>query len=63
MLLGDVAFLGLPRRRQVALDNLRRTLAILLALAVIGDLFTPQERGKYQGLFGAVFGVLVRTQD
>ena len=28
-----------------------------VALAVIGDLFTPQERGKYQGLFGAVFGV------
>jgi MFS family permease len=24
---------------------------------VIGDLFTPAERGKYQGLFGAVFGV------
>jgi EmrB/QacA subfamily drug resistance transporter len=28
-----------------------------IALAVIGDLFTPQERGKYQGLFGLVFGV------
>ena len=28
-----------------------------IALAVIGDLFTPQERGRYQGLFGAVFGV------
>lgn len=28
-----------------------------VALAVIGDLFTPAERGKYQGLFGAVFGV------
>ena len=28
-----------------------------IALAVIGDLFTPQERGKYQGLFGAVFGL------
>jgi len=28
-----------------------------VALAVIGDLFSPQERGKYQGLFGAVFGV------
>ena len=28
-----------------------------VALAVIGDLYTPAERGKYQGLFGAVFGV------
>ena len=28
-----------------------------VSLAVIGDLFTPAERGKYQGLFGAVFGV------
>src|SRR6478672_10098186 len=28
-----------------------------VALAIIGDLFSPQERGKYQGLFGAVFGI------
>jgi EmrB/QacA subfamily drug resistance transporter len=27
-----------------------------IALAVIGDLFTPAERGKYQGLFGLAFG-------
>jgi EmrB/QacA subfamily drug resistance transporter len=27
-----------------------------IALAVIGDLFTPAERGKYQGIFAAVFG-------
>ena len=28
-----------------------------ISLAVIGDLFTPAERGKYQGIFGAVFGL------
>src|SRR6476659_2363611 len=28
-----------------------------IALAIIGDMFSPAERGKYQGLFGAVFGV------
>jgi EmrB/QacA subfamily drug resistance transporter len=28
-----------------------------VALAVIGDIFAPSERGKYQGFFGAVFGV------
>lgn len=27
------------------------------ALAVIADLFVPAERGKFQGLFGAVFGL------
>lgn len=28
-----------------------------ISLAIIGDLFTPRERGRYQGLFGAVFGI------
>jgi EmrB/QacA subfamily drug resistance transporter len=28
-----------------------------IALAIIGDIFSPSERGKYQGFFGAVFGV------
>src|ERR1700730_6380166 len=28
-----------------------------IAIAVIGDLFTPRERGKWQGLTGALFGL------
>jgi EmrB/QacA subfamily drug resistance transporter len=28
-----------------------------IALATIGDLYSPKERGRYQGLFGAVFGL------
>src|SRR5690348_10390493 len=28
-----------------------------IALAIIGDLFSPAERGKWQGLFVAVFGL------
>jgi EmrB/QacA subfamily drug resistance transporter len=28
-----------------------------ISLAVVGDLFSPAERGKYQGLFAAVFGL------
>ena len=30
---------------------------IVTTMAVIGDIVPPRERGKYQGLFGAVFGV------
>src|SRR5437867_3247336 len=28
-----------------------------ISLAVIGDIFAPSERGRYQGLFGGVFGL------
>jgi EmrB/QacA subfamily drug resistance transporter len=28
-----------------------------LALAIVGDIIPPRERGRYQGLFGAVFGI------
>jgi EmrB/QacA subfamily drug resistance transporter len=30
---------------------------IVLAQSVIGDVVAPRERGRYQGLFGAVFGI------
>src|SRR6476469_4296833 len=30
---------------------------IVLTLAVVGDIFSPRARGRYQGFFGAVFGV------
>ncbi len=30
---------------------------IVVIIAVIGDLIPPRERGRYQGFFGAVFGV------
>ncbi|MET7799709.1 MDR family MFS transporter [Streptomyces decoyicus] len=29
---------------------------IVLSIAIVGDIVSPRERGKYQGLFGAVFG-------
>jgi EmrB/QacA subfamily drug resistance transporter len=28
-----------------------------VSLAIIGDIFAPSERGKYQGFFGAIFGI------
>ena len=31
-----------------------------VALSIIGDIFAPSERGKYQGFFGAVMGSSVR---
>ena len=40
-----------------ALQGLGAGGLIVLTQAVIGDVVPPRERGKYQGLFGAVFGV------
>ena len=28
-----------------------------LAMAIMGDVVPPRERGRYQGYFGAVFGI------
>lgn len=40
-----------------ALQGLGAGALFPISLAIIGDLFTPRERGRYQGLFGAVFGL------
>lgn len=40
-----------------ALQGLGGAAILTNALAVIGDVFTPEERPRYQGLFGAVFGL------
>src|ERR1700730_11265264 len=40
-----------------ALQGLGAGAIFPIALAVIGDLFSARERGRYQGLFGAVFGL------
>src|SRR5256885_7288123 len=40
-----------------ALQGLGAGALFPIALAVIGDLFEPAERGKYQGFVGAVFGL------
>src|SRR5947209_6158641 len=40
-----------------ALQGLGAGALMPIAIAVVGDLFTPRERGKWQGVTGAVFGI------
>src|SRR3989442_6036771 len=40
-----------------AFQGLGAAALIPIAIAVVGDLFTPRERGKWQGLTGGVFGL------
>lgn len=40
-----------------ALQGLGAGALFPISLAIVGDLFSPRERGRYQGLFGAVFGL------
>ena len=35
---------------------------IVLTQSVVGDVVTPRERGRYQGMFGAVFGACLRER-
>src|SRR5436309_2475520 len=40
-----------------ALQGLGAGALMPIAIAIVGDLFTPRERGKWQGLTGAIFGI------
>jgi EmrB/QacA subfamily drug resistance transporter len=40
-----------------ALQGLGAGGLMVTAIAVVGDIIPPRERGRYQGLFGAVFGI------
>jgi EmrB/QacA subfamily drug resistance transporter len=40
-----------------ALQGLGAGGLIVITLAVVGDIFPPRERGRYQGYFGGIFGV------
>lgn len=40
-----------------ALQGLGGGVIMANAFTIIGDLFTPRERGRWQGIFGAVFGL------
>ncbi|HET8913719.1 MAG TPA: MFS transporter [Ktedonobacteraceae bacterium] len=40
-----------------AIQGLGAGIGIALAATVVGDIFPPQERARWQGLFGAVYGI------
>jgi len=40
-----------------ALQGLGAGGLIVTTMAVVGDIFPPRDRGRYQGFFGAVFGI------
>lgn len=58
---GETAFLGLDGMNQLilfrALQGLCGGMMMGLAFTIIGDIFSPAERGKYQGMFAATYGL------
>ena len=47
----------IERTPEAAPAFVRSTEAMVTTIAVVGDIIPPRDRGKYQGIFGAVFGV------
>src|SRR5579864_8223869 len=58
---GDLNFLGLDGMNQLILfrgmQGLGGGVMMGLAFTIIGDVFSPVERGKYQGFFAATYGL------
>lgn len=40
-----------------ALQGIGGGIMMPLAMTIVGDIFTPEERGKWQGIMGAIFGL------
>ena len=58
---GKVNFIGLDGMGQLilfrALQGVGAGMVMGLLFTIVGDIFSPAERGRYQGLFAAVWGV------
>jgi EmrB/QacA subfamily drug resistance transporter len=57
---GNLGFLGIDGMNQLVLfrglQGVGAGMLMALALTIIGDIFSPTERGRYQALFSAVWG-------
>lgn len=58
---GDITFLPIDGMGQLilfrGLQGIGAGMITGVLFAIVGDIFSPQERGKYQGLFAAVWGL------